>query len=202
MITIRQIERLFAAQQWGRLQRELMGNRPEASSAFDAALARVVPVAAMGLIRMDELGQGHHPLYRRLLNVVLTSQETDGGWSDPLTTALCLRALLAGNGQGGAIHGGLTYLAALQKTEGIWPKEPIRRMPEDAMVSAFVLFELGEFAAFRSGVRFADAIAWFVSRAKELDAEAARLWMHARTRCRVPTTYRVMPTLFSPRSAA
>src|SRR4051812_10846813 len=105
MITIRQIERLFDAQQYRRLTAELLATRAEALAELQMALARAVPVAALGIIRMDELSQAHHGLYRRLLNVVLTAQDKDGGWGEPLTTALCLRALLCGNGNGPAVHG-------------------------------------------------------------------------------------------------
>jgi hypothetical protein len=165
-------------------------------------LARVVPVAALAMIRLDELSQAHHPFYRRLLNVILTSQQPDGGWGDPLTTALCVRALIAGGaGSGAAVNGGLGYLAALQKTEGAWPNEPIRRLPADGFTTAFILHQLGEFEPFRSAVRFDDAVTWFTTHGKSLDEQTRRLWLHARTRCRLGTTYRPAP-LFSPRPAA
>src|SRR5688572_3608149 len=64
--------------------------------ALAATLCRVVPISALAMIRLDELSQAHHPFYRRLLNVILTSQQSDGGWGDLLTTALCVRALIAG----------------------------------------------------------------------------------------------------------
>src|SRR5438874_2521767 len=118
MITIRHIERLFDAKQYLRLSHELMATRAEGLAELEPTLGRAVPLAALGVIRMDELSQAHHPLYRRFLNVILTSQEKDGGWGDPLTTAICLRALLCGNGNGPAVQGGLAYLAGLQREEG------------------------------------------------------------------------------------
>src|SRR4051812_7272654 len=118
MITIRHIERLFADQQHRRLYRELVAARPEGAFALEGALARVVPIAALGMIRLDELTQGHTALYRRLLNVVLTSQQSDGGWGDPMATALCVRALLCGGGQGAAVERGLNYLSGLQQPKG------------------------------------------------------------------------------------
>ena len=99
MITIRHIERLFEDHQHRRLYRELIAGRPEATFALEAVLARPVPIAALGMIRLDELAQSHTSLYRRLLNVVLTAQQSggaDGGWSDPVTTSVCRRALLSG----------------------------------------------------------------------------------------------------------
>jgi hypothetical protein len=217
MITIRQIERLFNDQQWSRLLRELLANRPENPWLSDATecdemrhfsrecamrhpLAAVVPIAALAMIRLDELNQAGHPFYRRLLNVILTSQQKDGGWGDLLVTSLCVRALIAGAGSGVAIEGGLGFLAALQKTEGSWPKDPIRRLPADGYTTAFILHQLGEFSAFRDAVRFHDAITWFTTHSRELDEPTQRLWSHARTRCRLATTYRPAP-LFSPRAA-
>ena len=60
----------------------------------------IAPSAAMALIRMDELMQSHVPLYRQLIRVLLSVQQADGSWGDPAATALCLRALLSGKGDG------------------------------------------------------------------------------------------------------
>ena len=200
MITLRQVERFFDEHQFRRLYRELAAARPEANFALEATLAQVVPVAALGAIRLDELSQSHTPLYRRFLNVVLTSQQLDGGWTDPMTTALCVRALLVGNGSGESAARGLTYLANLQKTEGIWPCEPIRRMPADASASAFILFQLADRESFRRAVRFEDALDWFAHHAKTLDVETRRIWTHAAARCRVPAEPSAPPShhLWSP----
>ena len=54
MITIRHIERLFSEQQFRRLYHELISGRPEASAGLMAELARPVPLAALGIIRLDE----------------------------------------------------------------------------------------------------------------------------------------------------
>ena len=72
MITIRHIERLFDDHQHRRLYRDLIAGRPEATFALEPVLARPVPIAALGMMRLDELSQSHTALYRRLLNVVLT----------------------------------------------------------------------------------------------------------------------------------
>src|SRR5439155_23951240 len=103
MITVRHIERLFSHHQHPRLYRELIAGRPEGSlGGVEAVLARVVPIAALGMIRLDELSQSHTSMYRRLLNVVLTAQQPDGGWGDAMTTALAVRALLGDGGGHGA----------------------------------------------------------------------------------------------------
>lgn len=184
MFTIRQIERLWNSKQYRRLAVELLTGRAEASYRLEAEFGRSVPAAALALIRMDELSQSHHPLYRALLNVLIVGQEADGGWGDVMTTAVCVRALTCGDGQGVAVERGITYLSQLQKSEGIWPKVPIRRMPADAFVSAFVLFELAETDAFRQSVRWADALDWFVGNLSSLDADTRRLWDRAAAKCR------------------
>ena len=115
MITVRQVERDWNARHYEKLFRELTAFRPEASFRFEFEDNRSTPAAAMALIRLEELSQAHVPLYGRLLRAVLASQDQrDGGWSDPMVTALCLRALMAGRGNGLAIDLGLRYLADLQ----------------------------------------------------------------------------------------
>src|SRR5215212_6621219 len=98
VITVRQIERLFISKHHRQLYRELMEARPEGAFALENVLGMAVPTAALALVRMDELTQSHLPLFRRLLNVVITSQQADGGWGNLLTTAVCVRALMCGDG--------------------------------------------------------------------------------------------------------
>lgn len=184
MITIRQIERAWTARTYEKLFRELVTARPEAAFRFEVEQGRAIPTAAMALIRLDELSQSHVPLYGTLLRALLAAQDKDGGWGDVMTTALCLRALHCGHGDGVAIERGLQYLANLQKPEGVWPAVPLRRMPADGYASAFVLYELGDNARFRESVRFVDAVEWFELNQPSLDPEAARLWSRARHRCR------------------
>ncbi len=184
MFTIRQIERLWNSKQYRRLAVELLAGRAEGSYRLEAEFGRCVPAAALAIIRMDELTQSHHPLYRTLLNVLIVGQEADGGWGDLMTTALCIRALTCGDGQGVAVERGLVYLAQLQKSEGMWPEVPFRRMPGDAFVSAFVLFQLGETESFRRVARVADAVDWFTGNLATLDADTRRLWDRASAKCR------------------
>jgi hypothetical protein len=186
MITNRQIERDWVGRKYEKLFDALVEHRPEGSFPFDVTEGRAVPAAAMALIRLDELSQTHVPLYTRLLRAVLAAQNVnDGGWGDPVVTALCLRALMAGRGHGPAIDAGLHYLADLQKSEGIWPSAPIRRFPADPAVSAFVLHQLADKPAFRAAVRFSDALDWFAGHDSTLDADARRWWGYAKLRCQM-----------------
>jgi len=183
MMTIRQIERFWAAKAYPRLVAQLVAMRPEGSARLEMALGRAVPAAAMTIIRLDELNQSHTPLCAQLLRILLAAQEADGGWGDGMATALCIRALMCGSGSGAAIERGIEYLANLQKTDGLWPRIPIRRTPADPFLSAFILFHLGPDPRFAAAVRVADTIGWFESHTGELDEETARLWRAAALRC-------------------
>jgi hypothetical protein len=185
MQTIRQIDRFWNARQYGKLTQELLRGRFEFSSRLVDELANPVATAALALIRLDELNQGFHPLTQKLIRTLIAAQEGDGGWGDLMVSALCLRALMCNRGQGPAIDRGMAYLAALQKEQGAWPSLPIRRTPEDAFVSAFILFHLADHESFRSAVRFEDAVEWLAQNEPTFDPETARLWHRASLRCRL-----------------
>ena len=190
MVTVRQMERDWDGRRYERLLGSLTAARPEENFTFDVAAGRAVPAAAMALVRLDELNQSHVPLYGRLVRALLAAQSaTDGGWGDPAVTALCLRALMAGRGNGLAVERGLDDLAGLQKTEGIWPAGPIRRMAADAVTSAFILYQLGDKPAFRGAVRFDEALEWFESRGRRLERDAREWWELARMKCNCPLPY-------------
>jgi hypothetical protein len=182
MITVRQIDRLWTAKAYDRLVEQLIAPRPEASDRLVSQLIGSLPAAGMAIIRLDELSQSFVPLYSQLVRTILNAQRPDGGWGDVLTTAICLRALLCGNGDGAAIGRGVNFLAALQKPEGIWPSMPVRRMPIDAFASAFVLFRLADCEIFYRAIRSDDTLEWFESNRLALDEPTARLWSHAKHR--------------------
>jgi hypothetical protein len=190
MVTVRQMEREWESRRYEKLLASLTAARPEEAFSFDPANARSIPTAAMAVVRLDELNQAHVSLYGRLVRALLASQSvTDGGWGDPAVTALCLRALMAGRGNGLAIERGLDYLAGLQKDDGLWPAGPIRRMAADPATTAFILYQLGDKPAFRGAVGFDEARLWFVSREKRLDRDAREWWTLARMKCRCPMHY-------------
>ena len=150
--------------------------------SFDESWA--LPCAAMAVIRMDELTQSETPLCRQLIDVILHAQQADGGWGGLACSALCVRALLCSIGGGVALERGIGFIASLQQVEGIWPCVPIRRMPEDAFGSAFILFELGDQPAFRSAVDINAALKWFDRFAANMAEGAVNLWAKASMRCR------------------
>ena len=181
MMTVKQMERLWETQAVVKLAGELLAARPE--GVFRVELSQPLPTAGLLLVRLDELSQGFTPLASKLTRFILSQQESDGGWGDPIVTAVCLRGLMSGGGEGTAVDQGLAYLAMLQKPEGIWPRVPIRRMPDDASVSAFVLLQLVDQPRFHSAVRLTDAVDWFTANQGQLDNDAKKLWKIASLRC-------------------
>jgi hypothetical protein len=186
MMTVRQIERQWSARAYGPLFAALNIARPESDFGLATKVTQPAPAAALAIIRLDELTMSRAPIYSNLVRALLHSQDPAGGWGDPAITALCLRALSCGNGQGESIARGLHYLAELQKPEGIWPGLPVRRMPPDPLVSAYVLYELGDRPEFRHSVRFADAVGWFTGKFATLDPKTYRIWQFAQRRCHTP----------------
>ncbi len=186
MTTVKKLERDWSNSHFQRLLDDLVVGRPEAALSDEL---RLVPAAsAMALIRLDELGQSHAPLSGRLLRTLLHTQEADGGWADPLTTALCVRALLLGGGGGDAIARGLDYLVSLQKEDGAWPAGPIRRLAADAPTTAFILYQLGDQPAFRQQVRFEKAVAFLEGALVSDDSTTRALCARATARCRLTAT--------------
>jgi len=165
MMTVRQIERLWTTRAYDRLLDELLANRPEGECRRKLPASRAMVAAAMGMIRLDELSQTDAPVFRVMLQTILAAQESDGGWGDLVTSAWCLRALSINQGRGTALDRGMDYLANLQRDEGLWPAIPIRRLPADPFVSAFILYQLGDIAQFRQRVKFTEAVDWFSARA-------------------------------------
>ena len=184
MQTLRQIERFFIAKQYDRLARDLLSARPESSPRLHAELAQPAPAAALALIRLDELHQAHHPFAQKLLRTILGAQESDGGWGDPVSTAVCLRALLLNRGAGVAVHHAIAHLADLQKPDGSWSNQPIRRLAADPFTTAFILFQLSDSPAFAQSVRLQDALDW-LARHQPNDPDSRRLWERATLRCRI-----------------
>ena len=182
MLTVRHLERDWNARAYGRLMRELLAARGEATPKLITDLARPAASAAMIMVRLDELGQAHVPLFTTLLRTVLAAQDSDGGWTDPLITALAVRALRLSNGNGVAVDRGLKYLADLQKENGLWPAEPIRRLEGDPFVTVWVLFHLGSDPSFRRVVQFDDALAAMELMEDAHTPETKRLWARVNRR--------------------
>jgi hypothetical protein len=163
---------------------DLLVGRSENFDRVRLETAPALAAAALAVIRLDEFSQSHTPIAAKLVNRLLVSQEADGGWADPMTTVLAIRALLCSRGNGLAIDRGLAALANLQKSDGSFPAEPIRRMPSDAFVTALVLFELFDCPAAWDAIRFEDALAWLDEAAASFDQDTQTLVDRLTIRCR------------------
>ncbi len=183
MTTVRQIQRLWSGRAFDKLFQHLLGPRAEASPRLMSELTGPVAAAAMVVIRLDEMSQTFAPLYAEAVRVIVAAQTPQGGWGEPMLTALCLRALMCGRGNGAAVDRGLAHLGNLQKDEGTWPNPPVRRLPSDPFATAFILMQLGDAESFRAAVRLPDAVEWFESNAMACDESTRRLWAHASHRC-------------------
>jgi hypothetical protein len=187
MMTVRQIEKRWDARQYQRLLDELVAARPEAvaMTRLDGGVA--VAAAALAVVRLSELNQSAAPISSQHLRTILAAQEADGGWGEPLLSAMCLRALLLDAGAGAAVDAAIAYFANLQQSDGAWPRIPIRRMPADAFVTAFILFHLADHAQFRDAVNIPAAMAWMTRQEPQFDDDTRHLWLHARLRARLST---------------
>jgi len=173
-MTVRQIEKWWAAREHGKLARECLAGRSEGADSVRALLVGPVAAAALALVRIDELGQ-RSDVTTSLLRVVIDAQSDEGGWDDPLLTALCVRALQAHEAQPSRAAAGIASLARLQRDDGAWPREPLRRMPGDAMATAFVLLQLVNDPEFRAVARVDDAVRWLRGQQPCLTGDAANL---------------------------
>jgi hypothetical protein len=174
MMTVRQIEKWWAAKEHAKLSRECLAGRSEGVESMRGLLVGPVSAAALALVRLDELGQ-QSDFTSALLRAVIDAQSDEGGWDDPLLTALCVRALLAHDDQHDRAAAGIASLARLQRVDGAWPREPLRRMPGDAMATAFILLQLVNDSGFRAVARVDDAVRWLRSQQPGLTGDAGSL---------------------------
>src|SRR5438132_8018355 len=99
MTTVRKLQKLWSEKAFERLWAHLVTARAEACLDI-SELSISTAAAALGIIRLDELNQHHVPLYSELVLFLIRQQDADGGWVEPRSTALAVRALLAGTGNG------------------------------------------------------------------------------------------------------
>lgn len=182
MITVRQLERLWMEKAYARMSALLLEMRPECSLRLAQELARPLPVAALAIMRLDELSQAHAPFCSRMVRQILAAQESDGGFGDALTTALCIRALSCGNGNGASIDRAIQYLATLQKEDGSWPRIPLRRFSGDAFVTSLILYHLAGNEAFVRCTHALEAFDYLCTLESEMDSETSRIFRNLRVR--------------------
>ena len=93
-----------------------------------------------------------------LIARLIELQEKNGGWGSTLVTALATRAML--NDPAGRAAGvrGAVLLTQLQKDDGSMPREAVRRLPGDAVATAFTLMHLARASDFAQVFRLEAAI--------------------------------------------
>jgi hypothetical protein len=111
MLVVKQMEKLWESRKYGRLLEELLAWRVESLAADELRQHACLASAALALIRLDELHQGNATICPTFIRAILAHQDRDGGWGDPMLTALCLRALSINDGSGEGPARGLAYLA-------------------------------------------------------------------------------------------
>mgnify|MGYP005847101779 CR=1 FL=1 len=174
MMTVRQIEKWWAARDYAKLARECLAGRSEGIPSMRELLLNPLAAAALALVRLDELGQ-RSEVTSTLLRAVINAQSDEGGWDDPLLTALCVRALQAHGAPSQCAAAGIASLARLQRDDGAWPREPLRRMPGDTLATSFVLLQLVNDAAFRAVARVDDAVRWLRDQSSHLPGDVESL---------------------------
>lgn len=142
MLTVRQVEKYWQIRAFDRLIDELCAGRGEAVGGIRQLLRGPVVAAGLAVVRLTELNQGQVPLVAQFIRFLINQQQLDGGWMDPVTTAVAVRALCSDGGSGTAMARGFEYLKMLQRDDGTWPREGMRRMPGDPATTAFILHQL------------------------------------------------------------
>jgi hypothetical protein len=182
MLTVKRMQRLWNAKSYQALFQESLAGRPETLEPFEAHEGWAALAASAAMIRLAELDQSYLPFYSQLLRALIAAQQADGGWGDCTTTALALHALSNDKGHGVCIDRGVEYLVNLQQPSGAWPAVPIRRMPADAFVTAFVLYELADLPVMRKELNLQAALTWCRNNGEALDGAARLLWQRAAIR--------------------
>lgn len=159
MTTVRQINGLLTDGQTGRLFAELCQYRSDVPPVLMGELGQsALATAALAAIRLQELSQIQTSVYKNLIAKLVSSQESNGGWSNTLVTALVTRALLNDPCSRPAAIRGIVLLTQLQKDDGSLPREAIRRLPGDVAATAFVLVQLARSAEFSNRFRLEAAV--------------------------------------------
>lgn len=159
MTTVRQMQSWMSDGQHGRAIAELSQFRGDLPAEIVRELnGSAIAAVALAAIRLQELNQQRTTLYRGLLARLVGLQLADGGWGDVLPSALAIRALLGDASTRGDAIRGIDWLCGQQKDDGSLSREPIRRLPGETMVTAFVLAHLSRSSEFAMRFRIEAAL--------------------------------------------
>ncbi|MFT3786099.1 MAG: hypothetical protein QM770_08035 [Tepidisphaeraceae bacterium] len=185
MTTIRQINGMMNDGQTRKLVQELTRYRADVPAAVAGDLeGSPVAAAALAAIRLLEIDQTHMPVFTQLLGRLLKTQTADGSWDDgdPFVTALAARALLGWPETRPAALRAIAFLTGLQRDDGSFPRTGPRRLPGDALATAFVLVQLAEFADFAESIRLGAALFWLGQNRHSLSPDCRSLARNAVSR--------------------
>lgn len=178
MTTIRQINALLTTGQPAKLARELSRFRADMPGSVLTELeaspdAMSLAAVAISAIRLAEIDQTHVPMYASLIGRLLKCQDVDGSWADgcPFVSAMAIRALLNWPETHAAAIRGIESLARLQRDDGGFPRTGPRRLPGDALATAFILTHLGEMGPFADRIRLGAALHWLGQNRTDLAPE-------------------------------
>ena len=171
MLTHRQIDRLWEQQDFRRLFIGLAMGRAEFPAEVVSELSdHPVATAALAATRLSELNQLNTPIFARLISFVISQRGEDLMWGSTMLTALCLRALagsclLQNRDDEERLRESSAELARLQKDDGSFPAEPVRRLVGDPATTAFIVAVLGDEEPFSDLFEINDALQWLVCNA-------------------------------------
>jgi len=161
MLTHRHIERLWNQEDHRKLFAALAVGRAEFPADVVAELAgRPLSTAALAVIRLAELNQTRCAVFPRLVNFLLASRDIDHIWGDVMTSAMVIRALRVVVSSGPVVDESCRALAALQKDDGSFPDQAVRRMTGDPLTTALVIALLGDDRTFADAISIDAALKW------------------------------------------
>lgn len=161
MTSVRQIDGLWSEGRTRQLVTELTRFRPDfPASMIDSVSSSPVVAAALAMVRLQELDQTLLASYEGLKRKLLASQAADGSFGSIPITVLACRALLAEPTGAEALRKGLEYLGLIQREDGGFPVDELRRLPSDLLATALCIYHLSRDDRAKRALRFEAAGRW------------------------------------------
>ena len=210
MLTPNKLGRLWKANKYRQIMREVLAARPEAKLGLDERLGGPLAAAALTLLRLGELNQTSLPLADDLRGRLLVARNRDGSWGEPadraVLTALCVRALstlprsparrlsatgptlgLAEMFQTGDVRSGDAATAAAIRGGVAYLADAQRddggwgQDERAGFDTAFVMLQVGRLESFKASVRLEDALRFGRSPRRDAATEGG-MWNRMRMR--------------------
>jgi hypothetical protein len=161
MLTSKQIERLWQQHDFRKLVVMLTAGRAEFPADVVAEFAEhPVAAASLAIIRLNELHQARSPVVQRLIEFIIGQRDPDLLWGNLTLSCVAIRALLANSTTITQAQRSLAVMAPMQKEDGSFPAQPIRRLSGDPATTALVVALLGNDESFVAAVDINNALVW------------------------------------------